>query len=128
MAITCCFSRPTGTWKWSVISLPNQAWTLTSWFKDRAWGKGRRVPNVLVIFSDQQHWRAMGCADPFFDTPGLDALAQESVFFERAFCSTPQCSPSRSSILTGFYPSTTGVWGNIGAAGGQASGAADNRA
>jgi len=75
-------------------------------------------PNILLIFSDQQHWQALGFMNPFFDTPNLDMLAKESMVFERAFCTTPQCSPSRSSIMTGFYPSTTKVMGNIGAAGG----------
>lgn len=76
-------------------------------------------PNILLIFSDQQHWQAMGCVDPFFDTPHLDRFAEESVLFERSFCTTPQCSPSRSSMLTGFYPSRTGVMGNCGSAGGR---------
>ncbi len=75
-------------------------------------------PNILLVFSDQQHWQAMGCMDPFFDTPNLDAFAENSVLFERSFCTTPQCSPSRSSMFTGFYPSQTGVMGNCGAAGG----------
>lgn len=75
-------------------------------------------PNILVIFSDQQHWRAMGCEESFFNTPNLDAFAKDSVVFGRSFCSTPQCSPSRSSLLTGLYPSKTGVMGNMGAAGG----------
>ncbi len=76
-------------------------------------------PNILLIFSDQQHWRAMGFMDSFFDTPHLDALAKEGFAFENSFCTTPQCSPSRSSLLTGFYPSKTGVIGNVGAAGGE---------
>jgi len=75
-------------------------------------------PNILLIFSDQQHWQALGFMDPFFDTPNLDRLAEQSMVFERAFCTTPQCSPSRSSLLTGFYPSTTKVMGNIDSAGG----------
>jgi arylsulfatase len=77
-------------------------------------------PNVLVIFSDQQHWQAMGCMDSFFDTPHLDALAREATVFENSFCTTPQCSPSRSSLLTGCYPHRTEVMGNVGAAGGKA--------
>lgn len=76
-------------------------------------------PNLLVLISDQQHWQACGFQDHSFDTPQLDRLARESVVFENAFCTTPQCSPSRSSIFTGFYPSRTGVWGNIGASGGR---------
>ncbi|MBN1481950.1 DUF4976 domain-containing protein [candidate division KSB1 bacterium] len=76
-------------------------------------------PNILFIFSDQQHWSALGFMDSFFDTPNLDAFARDSVVFEKTFCSTPQCSPSRSSMLTGFYPHKTGVYGNIGAAGGE---------
>ena len=74
--------------------------------------------NILLIFSDQQHWQAMGSVDAFFNTPSLDRIAKESTVFERSFCTTPQCSPSRSSFLTGLYPTTTGVLGNVGAAGG----------
>lgn len=75
-------------------------------------------PNLLLVFSDQQHWQAMGCMNEFFDTPHQDALAKEAVLFERSFCATPQCSPSRSTLLTGLYPSKTGVMGNVGNAGG----------
>jgi len=75
-------------------------------------------PNIVYLFADQQHSQAMGSIDPFFDTPHLDRLASEAALFERAFCTTPQCSPSRSSMLTGLYPSKTGVMGNVGAAGG----------
>ena len=75
-------------------------------------------PNILFLFSDQQHWQALGFKDPFFETPSLDLLASKSLVFENSFCTTPQCSPSRSSLLTGFYPTRTGVLGNMGAAGG----------
>ena len=78
---------------------------------------GKR-PNILFIFSDQQHWQAAGFKDKFFDTPGMDLFAKNSVVFENAFCTTPQCSPSRSSIMTGLYPSKTGVMGNMHNAGG----------
>ena len=71
-------------------------------------------PNVLFVVSDQQHYQALGAVDPFFDTPHLDALAAESTLFTRAFCTTPQCSASRSSMYTGYYPHRTTVVGNIG--------------
>jgi choline-sulfatase len=75
-------------------------------------------PNVVFIFSDQQHYQAMGFVDDFYATPNLDALAAESVVFEHSFVTTPQCSPSRSSMMTGLYPHKTGVLNNVGAAGG----------
>lgn len=75
-------------------------------------------PNILFIFSDQQHWEAMGSMAPSFHTPHLDRLYRESVQFSHAFCTTPQCSPSRSTLMTGLYPSKTGVQGNVGNAGG----------
>jgi arylsulfatase A-like enzyme len=76
-------------------------------------------PNILFVFSDQQHWQAAGFEDPFFVTPHLDRLAARATVFDHAFCTTPQCSPSRSSLLTGRYPTKTGVLGNVESAGGQ---------
>lgn len=75
-------------------------------------------PNILFIFSDQQHWQAMGFEDATFNSPNLDRVASEGTVFTESFCTTPQCSPSRSSMMTGLYPSKTGVIGNIGQAGG----------
>lgn len=66
-------------------------------------------PNLLFLFSDQQHWEAPGCMNPFFDTPNLDAFAKEGVLFERSFCTTPQCSHSRSTMLTGFYATENAI-------------------
>jgi arylsulfatase A-like enzyme len=67
-------------------------------------------PNVLLITSDQQHWSALGVLNPKIRTPNLDRLAREGTRFDRAYCPSPVCSPSRSSIITGQYPSTHGCW------------------
>jgi len=77
----------------------------------------RKRPNLLFVFSDQQHWHAAGFLDRSFTTPNFDRLAAEGAVFENAFCTSPQCSPSRSTILTGLYPSKTGVLSNIGGTG-----------
>src|SRR5437762_10188013 len=45
-------------------------------------------------------------------TPHLDALAEDGVVFENAYCNTPLCAPSRASLLTGRLPSAIGVYDN----------------
>lgn len=70
----------------------------------------RKRPNVLLITSDQQHWDTIGAFNPEIRTPNLDRLAQEGTVFHRAYCPNPTCTPSRSSIITGTYPSQHGAW------------------
>jgi arylsulfatase A-like enzyme len=67
-------------------------------------------PNIVLITSDQQHWFTLGRDNPRISTPNLDRLAAEGVQFDRAYCPNPVCSPSRSSIITGQYPSSHGCW------------------
>lgn len=67
-------------------------------------------PNILLITSDQQHWTTLGSINPKIITPALDRLAREGTRFERAYCNNPVCSPSRSTIITGLYPSMHHCW------------------
>lgn len=67
-------------------------------------------PNILLITTDQQHFSCLGVRTPLLQTPNLDRLADEGALFDRAYCPNPLCSPSRSSIITGQYPSTHGCW------------------
>ncbi len=67
-------------------------------------------PNILLITSDQQHFSMLGATNPQLQTPALDRLAREGTRFERAYCNNPVCSPSRSTIITGLYPSQHGCW------------------
>jgi uncharacterized sulfatase len=66
--------------------------------------------NILLITSDQQHWDTLGCQNPALSTPNLDRLAAGGTLFNRAYCPNPTCTPTRSSILTGKYPSQHGAW------------------
>ncbi len=69
-------------------------------------------PNVLFIaIDDQNDWVTCLGGHPQAKTPNLDALAQRGTLFTNAHCQAPLCNPSRSSVLTGLRPSTTGIHG-----------------
>ncbi len=71
--------------------------------------------NVLILFSDQHNKKTMGYENhPDVITPNLDKLAAQSLVFDRAYCPTGVCSPSRSSFMTGLYPRTLGLLSNEG--------------
>ncbi|MCL6102910.1 MAG: sulfatase-like hydrolase/transferase, partial [Bacteroidetes bacterium] len=73
----------------------------------------KKKPNVLILFADQHNKNVMGFeGHPDVITPNLDKLAKESVVFERAYCTTGICAPSRSSLMTGLYPRTLGLLSN----------------
>ena len=78
------------------------------------WGFGRERPNVLFIaIEDLNDW--IGClgGHPQAKTPNIDQLAGMGVLFTNAHCAAPACGPSRSALLTGLRPSTTGNYKNI---------------
>ncbi|QDV39442.1 sulfatase [Tautonia plasticadhaerens] len=75
--------------------------------------EGPRRPNVLFIaVDDLNDWTGFLGGHPQARTPNLDRLAARGVHFTRAYCPAPACNPSRTSLMTGFLPSTTGVYHN----------------
>ncbi len=69
-------------------------------------------PNVLLIgVDDLNDW--IGClgGHPQVKTPHLDQLAASGTLFTNAHCQAPVCNPSRTSLMTGRRPTTTGVYG-----------------
>src|SRR6185295_221654 len=68
--------------------------------------------NVLFICSDDLR-PELGCYGVSeIKTPHIDALAARSVRFNRAYAQFPLCGPSRASMLTGRYPTTTKIMDN----------------
>ncbi|MGC8805452.1 MAG: sulfatase-like hydrolase/transferase, partial [Candidatus Ratteibacteria bacterium] len=70
----------------------------------------KKMPNILLITSDQQHYNTLGCTNPEIKTPNLDKLAKQGIRFTRAYCTNPTCTPSRASLITGKYPGQHGAW------------------
>ena len=67
-------------------------------------------PNVIVFVADDLGWRDTGpYGNAAIRTPNIDRLARSGLRVERAFGTSPQCSPSRISILTGKYAHATGT-------------------
>jgi arylsulfatase A-like enzyme len=67
-------------------------------------------PNIVFVFPDQLSARWVENAQVL--TPHLDQFATESVVFTQAYSSSPVCTPYRACLLTGRYPSQTGVTDN----------------
>lgn len=71
--------------------------------------------NIIFICTDQHRQDSLKCYNPgtLCKTPNLDEIAGHSVVFDNAYTSCPVCSPARSSMQTGLYPSKTGMETNI---------------
>ena len=79
-------------------------------------------PDILWIVTDDQRADSISCYNRFaygtnnnplgpVESPNVDRLAAEGVFFPNAYCQSPGCAPSRASMLTGRYPHHSGVYG-----------------
>ena len=69
-------------------------------------------PNILFIaVDDQNDWVGFLGGHPLARTPYMDGLARRGTVFANAHCQAPLCNPSRTSVMTGLRPSTTGVHG-----------------
>ena len=69
-------------------------------------------PNILFFaVDDMNDWVGHLNGHPQVQTPNIDRLAGRGTFFTSAHCQSPLCNPSRSSLLTGLRPSTTGIYG-----------------
>jgi len=67
-------------------------------------------PNIIVFVADDASVRDFGAyGNEVIKTPNIDQLADRGLLFENAFLTTPQCSPSRISVLTSLYPHSTGA-------------------
>ncbi|MGI9241448.1 MAG: sulfatase-like hydrolase/transferase [Verrucomicrobiales bacterium] len=67
------------------------------------------MPNILWITAEDMS-PTLGCyGDAYATTPNLDRFAAEATRYDNAFAASPVCSPSRSSLITGMYNTSTGT-------------------
>lgn len=68
-------------------------------------------PNVLLIsVDDLNDWVGCLAGHPQAKTPNIDRLASRGVLFTNAHCQAPVCNPSRTSLMTSLYPSSSGIY------------------
>lgn len=70
-----------------------------------------KKPNILLIaVDDLNDWVGVLNGHPQAKTPNIDRLARGGVLFTNAHCQAPVCNPSRASLMTSLYPSSTGIY------------------
>lgn len=68
-------------------------------------------PNIILIaVDDLNDWIGVLGGHPQAKTPNMDRLASRGILFSNAHCQAPVCNPSRASIMTSLYPSTSGIY------------------
>jgi len=91
-----------------------------------AWAVQRAMrPNLLIIHTDEHNFRTLGCyrntlpnerafiwGEQITDTPNIDWISNNGAICTKFYASTPVCTPSRASFLTGRYPHNTGSHAN----------------
>jgi arylsulfatase A-like enzyme len=73
------------------------------------WAQPSGKPNIILILTDDQGYGDVGFqGNTIVRTPHLDRLSEQSTRFEN-FYTSPVCSPTRASLLTGRYSFRTGI-------------------
>ena len=71
-------------------------------------GAAENHPNIMIFVADDLGWRDTGVyGNRFIRTPNIDRLARSGLLVRYAFGTSPQCSPSRISMLSGIYSHAT---------------------
>ena len=65
--------------------------------------KVHRPDIIFILIDDQRHDFLSFRGHPWIETPNIDRLAENSLYFDHAYVTTSLCSPSRASIVTGQY-------------------------
>lgn len=72
----------------------------------------RKMDVLFIALDDMNDWTTLFDKDNPIQTPNLQRLAARGMFFSRAYTAAPVCNPSRTAVLTGILPKTSGVTRN----------------
>ena len=90
---------------WAILLVPQMA------------SAQEQKPNFVFFLVDDLGWTDLSSfGSSFYETPNVDKLAASGLKFTNAYAACQVCSPTRASILTGRYPTRTGITDYIGAA------------
>ena len=71
-----------------------------------------KIDILFIAIDDMNDWTTVFDKNNPIQTPNLERLAARGAFFEKAYCASPSCNPSRTATLTGLRPTTSGVYNN----------------
>ena len=76
----------------------------------QSWAQAVERPNVVLVMADDMGWGQTGYYNhPVLKTPNLDAMAANGLRFDRFYAGAPNCSPTRSTVMTGRTNDRTGT-------------------
>lgn len=76
-----------------------------------AFGQAKDQPNILFILVDDWGWTDLSSAgSKYYETPNIDRLRKEGMWFSQAYSVGPNCAPSRASLMTGKYTPRHGIY------------------
>src|SRR5690554_7779158 len=71
---------------------------------------GNKKPNILFILADDLGYHDLSITgSTFYETPNIDQIGLEGIFFSDSYSTCQVCSPSRASIMSGKFPARHGI-------------------
>ena len=91
---------------------PALLFSLTTFLTGQLFAETKRM-NLLIIETDEHHFSTLGCyGGKIVGTPHIDWIAKNGARCTSFYATTPVCSPSRASLVSGMYPQKTNVTTN----------------
>ncbi len=107
IALFYSFFRPTCSMKKYSLLL---TLTLLLFNPDLSFGKPDK-PNFIIFLVDDLGWMDVGyMGSKYYETPNIDKMAKTGMVFTNAYANSPNCAPTRASIMSGLYATAHGVY------------------